>query len=381
MALRVLLADENVTIKKVIQLSLQDYAVIVKSVNVGSDVLDVARSFEPDIILADILLQKRNGYDVCEDLKRDSKLSSIPVILLWSGFMELDQSKYRACRAEGELEKPFEAQKLRQVVERWVPKTQENDISEYITAPDLPQNLLKSPTEMAEAEEPIAEPIQTEAPLEPPTAEMDTASQWDMNQFDDIQEFVQKPLAAIPDTPEGISAEINENSISTSPDGLDFDFATPTETEPLSEPTAPTDEAPAGLDWQVNPPQKTADQEPRATISSDISNEPSTFEIDFGDELTAPAPESVPEPTYEPLNIDEPAESISPIDTSSASPISEPASETVSPQLSEQQLEQIIQAQSREVIENVVWKIVPDIAERVIREELERILKDPEMQV
>ena len=64
MALRVLLADESNTIKKVMELSLQDFAVEVKAVNMGVDVLEVARNFKADIIFADVLLPKVSGYEV-----------------------------------------------------------------------------------------------------------------------------------------------------------------------------------------------------------------------------------------------------------------------------------------------------------------------------
>ena len=59
MALRVLLGDESATIKKVIQLALQDYSVEVKSVHLGLDILDVSRTFQPHIIFMDVLLQKK----------------------------------------------------------------------------------------------------------------------------------------------------------------------------------------------------------------------------------------------------------------------------------------------------------------------------------
>ena len=54
MALRVLLADESTTIKKVMQLALQEFAVEVKAVRSGLDVSEVARSFSPDIVFADV---------------------------------------------------------------------------------------------------------------------------------------------------------------------------------------------------------------------------------------------------------------------------------------------------------------------------------------
>lgn len=135
MALRVLLADESVTIKKVIQLALQDFAVEVKAVPVGLDVLEVSKSFQPDLVFADILLQKRSGYDVCRDLKKDAQTAAIPVILMWSSFMELDQKQVDACGADGRLEKPFEVEMLRKLVLDLVPRTRSQRLATFLEYP------------------------------------------------------------------------------------------------------------------------------------------------------------------------------------------------------------------------------------------------------
>lgn len=139
MALRVLLADESSTIKKVFQLALQDYAVDVRPVNVGIDVLPVARSFKPDIIFADVLLQKQSGYDVAANLKQDPDLGTVPVVLMWSGFMEFDEDKFTASRAEAKLEKPFDVNQLRGLVNELVPKTKGNRLSQYLSFPSQPE--------------------------------------------------------------------------------------------------------------------------------------------------------------------------------------------------------------------------------------------------
>ncbi len=138
MALRVLLADESSTIKKVIQLSLQDFNVEVKSVTVGLDVLSVAKTYRPDIVLADVLLAKRSGYEVCHDLKNDPETASIPVVLMWSGFMEIDEQKARLCGTDRRLEKPFDAAALRYIVQELVPRTQNNPASPFLQFPPLP---------------------------------------------------------------------------------------------------------------------------------------------------------------------------------------------------------------------------------------------------
>lgn len=141
MALRVLLADESSTIKRVIQLALQDFGVEVKSVPIGLDVLSVAQSFNPDIMLADVLLAKRSGYDVCADIKNDPKLGKTPVVLMWSGFMELDEAKATAAKVDRRLEKPFDPDQLREVVKALVPRLATNAISDYLKFPKRPEFL------------------------------------------------------------------------------------------------------------------------------------------------------------------------------------------------------------------------------------------------
>lgn len=154
MALRVLLADESSTIKKVFQLALQDFAVEVRPVNVGVDVVPVAQSFKPDIIFADVLLQKKNGYEVSSELKQDPGLKGIPIVLMWSGFMELDEDKFQACAANAQLEKPFDVAALRKLVAELVPRTQGQRLSEFLTFPPMPEMEEKAAPPPAPKDEP-----------------------------------------------------------------------------------------------------------------------------------------------------------------------------------------------------------------------------------
>ena len=174
MALRVLLADESVTIKKVIQLALQDFAVEVKAVPVGLDVLEVSKSFQPDLVFADILLQKRSGYEVCADLKKDPTTAAIPVVLMWSSFMELDQRQVDACGADGRLEKPFEVEALRKLVLELVPRTRSQRLAHFLEYPATVSAPLREEANSsarareAQAPPPVAPP--TKAPSMPPPA-------------------------------------------------------------------------------------------------------------------------------------------------------------------------------------------------------------------
>jgi CheY-like chemotaxis protein len=168
MSLRVLLADESTTIKKVMQLALQDFAVEVKAVHSGIDVVEVARQFQPDIIFADILLQKKNGYEVSADLKADPELNRIPTVLMWSSFMDLDESQAALSHADSRLEKPFDVENLRQVVLSLVPQARGNRAASYLKYPESISAPLKEEARAAQA--PTATPTaMTPPPPVPPS--------------------------------------------------------------------------------------------------------------------------------------------------------------------------------------------------------------------
>lgn len=137
MALRVLLADESPTIKKVIQLALQDYSVEVKAVPVGIDVIPIAKVFQPDVIFVDVLLVKKSGYDVAKDIKKDSELTHIPVVLLWNSLMGIDEGKAVASLANRRLEKPFEVETLRSIIQELVPKTINHPVSSFLNFDEI----------------------------------------------------------------------------------------------------------------------------------------------------------------------------------------------------------------------------------------------------
>lgn len=162
MALRVLLADESSTIKKVVQLTLQDFDVEVRSVSVGLDVLSVAKTFYPDIIMADVLLAKRSGYEVCHDIKNDPETASIPVVLMWSGFMEIDEQKARLSGADRRIEKPFDPSALRNIVKELVNRTLTNPVSNYVQFPPLPE--FQESAKPAAPQQPVEQPAQPKVP-------------------------------------------------------------------------------------------------------------------------------------------------------------------------------------------------------------------------
>lgn len=112
MSHKLLLADDSITIQKVVELILAEEDFEIKSVGNGEEALAAIPSFRPDVILADIEMPKMNGYQLCEKIKRAPATSSIPVILLTGAFEPVDEELTKQVGADDVLTKPFESQEL-----------------------------------------------------------------------------------------------------------------------------------------------------------------------------------------------------------------------------------------------------------------------------
>ncbi len=107
-----LLADDSITIQKVVGITFANEDYKVTSVDNGEDAINKARELRPDVILADVVMPRKNGYEVCEAVKGDPGLRSIPVLLLAGTFEDFDEARARQVRADGFIAKPFESQAL-----------------------------------------------------------------------------------------------------------------------------------------------------------------------------------------------------------------------------------------------------------------------------
>ncbi|MBC7420003.1 MAG: response regulator [Bdellovibrio sp.] len=192
MALRVLLADESSTIKKAMQMALSDFGVEVKSVPSGLDVLSVSHTFKPDIVFADILLTKKNGYEVCNELKTDLQTKNIPVVLMWSSFMQLDRNQFQKVKADGSLEKPFDSEALRSLIEKFVDKVNTFPLKGFLNHPDLPdfeesntfvrqRSEVSSQAPHKDKNTPLIEEIEDEFSIGNHSAKIPEADDWSTN--------------------------------------------------------------------------------------------------------------------------------------------------------------------------------------------------------
>lgn len=112
---KLLLADDSVTIQRVIELTFSGEDVQVVAVNDGEQAIARIPIERPDIVLADIAMPKRSGYDVAAFVKGRPDLAQTPVLLLAGAFEPVDQARAEQVQCDGVLIKPFEP---RQVIAR-----------------------------------------------------------------------------------------------------------------------------------------------------------------------------------------------------------------------------------------------------------------------
>jgi CheY-like chemotaxis protein len=120
MAKKILLADDSITIQKVVELTFSDGDYEVIATSNGAKAIQKLSEIRPDIILSDIIMPEKNGYEVCEFVKSHPDLRSIPVILLTGTFEPFDPDRAEKAGCDAVVTKPFESQNLIHKVEELI---------------------------------------------------------------------------------------------------------------------------------------------------------------------------------------------------------------------------------------------------------------------
>src|SRR5438128_783777 len=120
MANRILLADDSITIQKVVNLTFADEGIEVIAVSNGDQAERRLADVQPDLVLADIFMPGKNGYELCEAIKESGQYHHIPVVLLVGAFEPFDQVEARRVKADAHLTKPFESRTLVDTVRKLI---------------------------------------------------------------------------------------------------------------------------------------------------------------------------------------------------------------------------------------------------------------------
>lgn len=115
MSRTILLADDSVTIQKVIELTFMDEDWEVVAVGNGDEALEQLDDMTPDFVIADVHMPGASGYDVAKHSK--SLRPEVPVLLLVSTFEPFDEEEAERSGCDAFLKKPFDSQELQRLVE------------------------------------------------------------------------------------------------------------------------------------------------------------------------------------------------------------------------------------------------------------------------
>ena len=111
---KVLVLDDDPDLLEMVEIILRNHKMDVTCINKGSDLVDSIEQFNPDVVLMDIYLGDTDGRVLCDNLKKSSKYSRLPIILYSAG--NISQASIDTSQANEFLTKPFEVTKLINVI-------------------------------------------------------------------------------------------------------------------------------------------------------------------------------------------------------------------------------------------------------------------------
>ncbi len=433
MGKKILLADDSITIQKVIELTFSDEDFEVVTVGNGRLAIEKFEEVRPDVVLCDIIMPEKDGYEVCEHIKKHPTLSYVPVLLLTGAFEPFDQERASRVGCDGYLAKPFEPQALVGKVKDLLaqsaarprpsaalaPPTALSDTTEAETMPRRSAFFTQPipPAPAATAAAPSNSAISF-APEEPLVAEAPPGT------FDAPMELSTGPEEAAPyDQAAGIEQELfsMEEPVVAAPE--EFMPLMAEETEALQPPPAfelpppppafvpaPTPAFLAPPPVAFEPPRLEPDafapppapQPPPPVVETDDLASTVMFKFDEaapsfeevveeeGLGAAEPAwnetePEFVPPPpppAFEPAVAATPAARTYEPEESFAAlapppvepPVPSAAAEVAVPVDQVAQIAQRVVAQiSERVVREIAWEVIPDLAEALIKKEIERL--------
>lgn len=416
MGSKVLLADDSVTIQKVVGIIFANEGYELTVVDNGDAAVRKAAEIKPDVILVDALMPGKNGYEVCRDVRQNPAIAHTAILLMTGAFEVVDEEKNRQSGADEFITKPFESQTLIEATNRMIALTSQRASAPAPSAPSMPEQAPAAPVappvvapapsapsiddvwatgfDMEPAAEPVPEPV-----FEPPAAAAPVAAPVKVTSDEDLWGAFDMDTAETP-----AAAALSPSPVQTAPgdDIFSFDEAPPAaaqnpaedefvldelateEPEPLPVPTS------TGFEPVGEEEISFSDVEPEP--AQEVERAPVSLEEDFStisfDEppQTVPSAGVMPPPLQPAAVVPGPSVVAAPAAAPAAAvppPAPEPAAPAVPAQsavgatgsvsLDEAQLKELLSRVSRDVIERIVWEVVPDLAETIIKEEIRKL--------
>ncbi|MCL2103029.1 MAG: response regulator, partial [Syntrophorhabdaceae bacterium] len=204
---KLLLVEDSATIQKVFEFAFEKTDISVIAVSNGEDAIQMAKQISPDLVVVDVTLQGRDGFEIAALLNAEEFMKGIPVLILAGAFASLDEKKFRACGAKGILHKPFDVSELMERVDNLFKKDKEGRPPVKEDAPPPRADLVDFPQQTdnrwdfsdvldeVEGKAPATKPEAAAAAMpEAPSAKPETGD--DLGEFDVSADDMEKPAAA-----------------------------------------------------------------------------------------------------------------------------------------------------------------------------------------
>ena len=401
----ILLADDSLTIQKVIELTFSDTDYELTTVGNGLEAIAAINRTRPDLVMADVVMPGKNGYEVCETIKSTPALADIPVILLSGTFEPFDRERAEKARANAIVTKPFDSKNLLSQVEALL-ASRGSPTTVVVPVPPEQKTTLEmpapppAPSASAETVQiPSTLPPRESSPYQPPwaPASRPIAEIAEMT-FDGHTSFPEPPVQdpAPPPAPargekvEPVEFDMDDSSPFGKP-------ATPFAQErPLHEVFSPFPERDNVFEF---PTSEAAPREDAAApagtgprpddVTQEIAPLEGLAEEDFPPEPVFLKPAGEPEPPAATVLPESPAKA-EPVQSEIESlaqhaSISDLASlvSRVSPSgpISDEDVERIarkvVEMISDKAVREIAWEVVPDMAEIAVRKRLRELEAEP----
>jgi len=369
---KLLLADDSVTIQRVIELTFADEDVDVTTVGDGQMAIDRLDTDPPDIILADVDMPKRDGYEVAAYVRSRPKLAHIPVVLLTGAFEPVDQARASAAGSTDVLAKPFEPQMVINRVKELLSRKRSDDRGHD----ELPQAM-------------VAQAATFEMPNTSggsAVAEDDAVSLDDyFDQLDAAFSTLQSGAAPAAEAPD--LDWVAPTAIGTSIEASSITMPTPAPALIANAPAPPAVEAAVPFVQEVATPKpdETALPLPAASLDDQLDFSGLTDLHDQGAEdpafdfsaITAdPSPmfiESQPAIVPEPPALRPAGNPFASLSAAKAEAAARPPAPAISDDVIEEIVSRVLRRMSDNVVRETVASIVSETAERLVQEEISRI--------
>jgi CheY-like chemotaxis protein len=115
---RILIVDDKATSRELLRIVLEKQGYAVLEADDGEKALQKARIDNPDLILLDLQMPIRNGYEVLRELRQDPRYAALPIIAITASAMQGDREKALAAGFTGYLTKPVSLSHLRNEIQR-----------------------------------------------------------------------------------------------------------------------------------------------------------------------------------------------------------------------------------------------------------------------